>query len=179
MHINKENYKTITSLLLSMDEFCYLYSLYLDEFWLDIPTEVKNKLITLGFLSRDGFITTKFLGLLTAMEDTKEIDSGEFQTFWDAYPANDGFGRFAPTRDIKLSGKLDAKVEYIKARVTHSADTILNGLNNYISYLKKTSVTENKLKFMKGPLNFLKQKIYLDYPNIEIKQDFQYGNELA
>ncbi len=55
---------------------------------------------------------------------------------------------------------------------------IHNGLINYVESLK-SAVGSNSLKYMKGPLNFLRDKVYLEYKTPVKPQDFEYGTDLA
>jgi hypothetical protein len=82
MYFTNKLYKTVTKLLLDLEEFAYLYSLYLDEDWGNYPTtESMNKMKTLGFLDRAGNLTNTFYVLVTELEGGVESDEDEFEKF--------------------------------------------------------------------------------------------------
>jgi hypothetical protein len=56
---------------------------------------------------------------------------------------------------------------------------IIEGLKAYYEYLKKTSYTENKVTYMKGPSSFLKSKTFLDYEVAAPARTVTYGTDLA
>jgi hypothetical protein len=89
----------------------------------------------------------------------------DFNKFWKTYPSTDGFGNFPATRNIRI-GKKDAFKEWNSAIAQgYTSDQIINGLVREIEARKNSSTFRggNNLKFMKSPVNYLKQKAFLDY----------------
>ena len=177
MKLTKEEVRKATKAFLSLDEYVYLYSLYIDEDWgIELTTDSLNKLKTLGFLEKGrGNLTS--LGYELFLEESNTNYSEEFEEFWAAYPTNDEWGRFHFTRKIKAN-RDEAEMEYAKARVTKSKEEILEGLTCYIDFLMRTSTIHNEMKYMKGPTNFLRDKVYLDYKPTT-KKSISYGTDLA
>lgn len=176
--LNEECVRRVYAAFLSMDEFAFLLSKYNMEDWgINLPIESINKLKTLGYLDKvKGELTTSAYEFIA--EDSVEVKDWkeEFQRFWDKYPKTDMWGRFPHTRNIRTN-KEESFFEFKKLMLEYKVDDIINGLDAYIAFLKTTSTSSNSLKYIKSPLNFLRDKEFMDYKKEE--KYISYGDDLA
>lgn len=183
--LSKELIDLCKARMLTLDEFCFLLSRFLDKTWnLEISEKNEAKLSALGLYDpRIKYPTKEGVTLLRSLTEDNvpvriEKYTPEFEKFWSAYPINDGHSVYASTRKIR-SRKVEAFTEYnrlIDEGVT--PEQILDKLTSTVQELKSLSRVENKLKYMKGPVNFLKGLEIEDEPHDE--EDFyHYGSDLA
>lgn len=180
LQISKHVHSQIKSAFLNGDEFFYLYALFLEEDWeIQLPIESINKLKTLGYIDKKtGFLASIGYDFILSLTEQNEIDyTQDFDDFWAIYPPSDAWGKYPHSRNIRTN-KDESFSEYKKQRLYRSHEEIKTGLINYIAHLKDISVASNSLRFMKGPLNFLKERIYLEFPTKNSKT-ISYGNDLA
>jgi len=175
MKITQEKINLIEDLGITLNEAAFLYSLRFGEFTMEIsPVRVK-KLEVLGYLL-EGILTPKgedTAALLTDTEIVVPYLKEEFETFWVLYPADDGSDLHVPTRKLK-GNKKEAYEEYAKVRTESSQEEILKGLTNEINFRRGIP---DRFKYMKNIVNWLKNKVFLNYWEDTEYKDI-YGKEI-
>lgn len=161
--------------------FLQLLSMGMENSWdLDSISGRIEKLESIGLVSR-GTLTSYGLSLIDSLspeQESWEVNHSyteEFNVFWKTFPSTDGFGNFPATRTIR-TGKKDSFREWLKLlKEGYTASQIVNALQREIEARKSSSTFKggNNLKFIKSPINYLKNKCFLDYEEEEENDTFE------
>lgn len=159
MKLNLNLLRILKEIPLEIDKYIVLYYAYntnlddlllIDSKYIESCTVLEN----LGFIENNK-ITSSGKKLYESINKLKEESEIFFKEFWETYPINDAWGTFSMSRIIRSNITL-TKQAYMRALKYHTHDEIMVALLAYIDMLKhKSSSTENKLKYMKSPKNFL------------------------
>lgn len=116
-----------------------------------------------------GEITDAGVELLTLFEDVPRVPTNKaakFEEFFNTFPKDDSFLPLFPrTRDFRVR-RDEVYREYLFAleasQITEEA--LINATREYVNrFANSLPDGHSPFKFMKGPLNFLKERVYLDY----------------
>ena len=132
------------------------------------------KLQRLGFLNNDNELTASGESLLANQFNIppteKVAEVYMFEEFWNAFPKDDEHHIFNKTRAIRANKAL-ARLEYdklINEGVASQID-LIEAVKREVKW-RMSFKTENHLKFMKSPPNWLRDKMYLEEHEIDIKE---------
>lgn len=81
------------------------------------------------------------------------------------FPRDDAFRQFSKTRTLR-SNKVETLRQYKTARQDYSHEQLIVALKNDIAY-KSGSTIKNMFTYMKGSVNWLKDKAFLDFLEVE------------
>lgn len=98
-------------------------------------------------------------------EPIEPPNEDQFEEFWKLFPKNDAFRTFPKTRDLRLN-KVETKKQYKIARQTYSHEQLIEALKAEVAD-KSGSTIKNMFTYMKGSVNWLKDKAFLDFMNYE------------
>lgn len=170
---------------LTLSSYTLLYSFYIKRYS-ESKNHIKWKRHDFENLRRHKFIhesrnhilkegidfINDIIGLSRKEKIQLEDDKTGFKEFWNLYPLTDEHSNFHMTTTIRGDENL-TKEEYLKALKKVSKEDLLEALKWEIKMRTKPG-SENKLKYLKRPKNWLKMEqynIYLDYKSkIEEKE---------
>lgn len=173
MVINKEVITALHSNYLTADEYIFIYNEYYKCGWdWAISPGSILKLKKTGFIEENGLVSVIGESLLLSLassspvevEDKEAIDE-QFEEFWKEFPKNDAFRQFPKTRDLRLN-KVETKRQYRIARQDYSHEQLIGALKAEIAD-KSGSTIKNLFTYMKGSVNWLRDKAFLDFFNYE------------
>jgi len=151
---------------LDLTELAYMYKLFFNESWtLDIFPASIVKLKRLNILSDENTLTGNGESILFDCIDEEPTkvsnDTDRFDQIWFVFPKDDEYGAFSSTRPIRYN-KQETKRQYQIALEEYTHEQLLNALQCELQY-RRSSGTENKLKYMKSSVNWFKTKEYLEF----------------
>ena len=163
--MNKETYDKIIEQGLTLDEYFFMYSLTFGEgYEVPLPASSYAKLTKLGCWKNDELTDTakKFVVSLSLRQASS--DEG-FEEYYAAFPLSDEYLPFFPkTRPIRCR-RQEAKAAYMAAANEVPYQDLVMAARNYVKSFDQHSgpLKHSPYKFMKGPVNFLRDKKYLEY----------------
>jgi len=168
---------------ITVEELIYLYTLYIEEDWrMNIYPASIFKLERLGFL-KNGILTSSGESLLADIpRPTPSAQSKDrFEEFWLAFPRDDEHHTFPKTRAIRINKAL-TRLEFNNVIEANKAtqEQLIDSVTKEVAY-RKSFRTENYLRYMKSPPNWLRDSIYLDTENFSVEEgleDVGYGKEV-
>lgn len=176
MRIDKELIERCNKNEIMIDDFLILYNIYFNCNWeLNVFPAKINRLKNLGLLESEEKVTYQgevlIFDILPKNEPTNPPSEKieKFEELWKLFPTNDGWGRFPSTRTIRTQ-KVLTKNFYIEALQDMPHEKLMEALAKEVEF-RKTSSSENKLKYMKSSYNWLKEKCYLDM--IDVDEDYE------
>lgn len=152
---------------LDLTELAYMYKLFFNESWaLDIFPASIVKLKRLNILADDNNLTGNGESILLdcldePIDKPSSNDIDRFDEIWFIFPKDDEYGAFSSTRPIRYN-KQETKRQYQVALEEYTHEQLLNALQCELQY-RRSSGTENKLKYMKSSVNWFKSKEYLEF----------------
>lgn len=163
--MTKELYASIVAEGLDLNEYYFLVALVLGlGFEVPLTPESLKKLEKLNFY-RNFEITEKATTFVTGSTKAPAGSDEGFDEFYDIFPIDDSWlPFFEKSRPIRCK-RNEVKQAYIAAVTETTPKDILTGTRNYVKSFEPTTsmLKESPLKYMKGPLNFLRDKVYLKY----------------
>lgn len=153
---------------ISLEELFYLYLASQEE-----STSEKNldnynldNLRSLGLIETHTSLLSnngKILLFLLLNEEKESIDSytSDFEEFWKIFPVSDKFAHYPKTRVLRIN-KQESFKEWIKATEQTSGKEIIFALERDIAAKANESGRTNAFKYMKGPVKWLTDKMYLE-----------------
>ena len=157
-----------------IESFVYLYLLYIGEITSEkeLPDSVLTKLLDLGFLTETRQLSDSGVRLLLSFwKDSDTVDikaSEEFEKFWKTFPVSDKWARFPETRKLRTNKKavLLAYLDLLSAGI--SPDTLQEALETDIKNKKASPALDNPFRFMKGALNWLRDR---EFENVSFEKE--------
>jgi hypothetical protein len=148
---------------LTMEEAIYLISRHQGKgFTSFFPIHIKTSLENKGYLSINNTLTSLATSYLNQIIDSAPVTNEDikleedFNRFWQAFPSTDKVHHFPGTRSLK-DNKQRCKSEFNSLiSQGYTAEEIITGIENQVATLKTQSITENKLKYIKNSLRWLK-----------------------
>lgn len=184
-HINDKVVDAARDNYLTLDEIFYLYETVTNNVVLDHVPATINKLVRLGFLKDSSTLTPFGEEFILDLMDEEIVapdtfDENSFNELWLLFPKDDKYRHFPLTRPIRYN-KGETRKAYKEALKEVSHAQLVECLNKEI-YYRRQSETENLFKYMKGSVNWLKEKAYEMYLNEDhtfYKDDEQFGKDLG
>lgn len=185
MKITNEVINTCNEYLINLEELAYLYNKLLNLNW-NLTTSPSSlaKLKRLNMLDEELNITSTGQAALVNIIQyipTKVVVEIEdkFEEIWKIFPKDDSFRHFPNSRMIRWN-KPETKRLYAEAIQEYSHERLINALKKEIDYRSLNSTKENLFKYMKGSVNWFRDKSYLNFMDEEIEQKgIEHGKELA
>lgn len=174
MVITKNVIDALHSNYLTADEFIFLYNEYYKCGWdWVISPGSLLKLKKTGFVEENGLVSvigeSILLSLNTVTEPVIEVNEDQFEDFWKEFPRDDSFRTFPKTRVLRFN-KIETRRLYNMIRQEYSHEDLMKALKTEISERSKGGV-KNLFTYMKGSINWLKDKSFLDYLNCEVVEE--------
>lgn len=184
-HINDKIVNAARDNYLTLDEIFYLYETVTNNVVLDHVPATINKLVRLGFLKDSSTLTPFGEEFILDLMDEETVtpdtfDENSFNELWLLFPKDDKYRHFPLTRPIRYN-KAETRKAYKEALKEVNHTQLIECLNKEI-YYRRQSETENLFKYMKGSVNWLKEKAYEMYLNEDhtfYKDDEQFGKDLG
>jgi len=180
MNITRKTIDDCNANMISVDELIYLYTKYIQEDWdMNLYPASISRLKRLGFLDGEELSAMGENLVAEFVKTERKVEKPtRFEEFWLSFPKDDEHHTFSRTRAIR-SNKALTKIEYEDTVVKGiTEDTLIEAVKKEVTW-RKTFKMSNYLKYMKSPVNWLRDSVYLDSDNFdsaEIKDE--YGKEL-
>jgi hypothetical protein len=185
--VTTEMLETLKIYFLSLDDVMYLYKIVVDPtIDYEVVPAVINKLTRYGFIKNDK-PTPQAEQLLIELIDeepepvTPKYDEEAFNKLWLMFPKDDAYRHHSPTRPIRYN-KQETRKAYQAALNDVTHEQLVSCLEKELFY-RRSSESENLFKYMKGSLNWFKDKAYENYidedDNTFYKYDEKFGTELS
>lgn len=164
--MDKTIYKAIKDNALDLNEYFFLYS-DLHGMGLDIPltTDQIRKLEKLGFW-KNHELTDKGKAFVVSLSSAPPGSDEGFDEFYNSFPLSDEhLPFFEKTRPIRCKYG-EVKTAYREAVNELPYEQLIQAAKNYVATFDQPTsgpLLHSPYKFMKGPLNFLREKHYLKY----------------
>lgn len=181
MKLSNEELQGIKRAALTLEEAFFLWSKCVgEELNLNLPRASEEKLNKLGFLNGSNITEAamKFIATL----DGKELPGGSrFDEFFEVFPLNESTPPiYVPTRPrpIRIQRGL-AQVAYAeKLARGFSEEEMIRAARNYKNYLYRTDKEGKPYKYMRSPLNFLRDDYFTafietSHPSYEVLRRFR------
>lgn len=163
--MSKELYTSIVEQGLDLNEYYFLVALVMGlGFEVPLTPESLRKLEKLNFY-RNFELSDKAITFVTGSSSVAVGSDEGFDEFYNTFPVDDGWlPFFEKSRPIRCK-RNEVKQAYVAAVAETPAKDILEGTRNYVKSFEPTTsmLKESPLKYMKGPLNFLRDKVYLKH----------------
>ena len=167
---------------LTIDELVFIYNKFFDLKWSAKITPASiNKLIRLGLLDAEYNLTSDGETILFyCIEEESALvpKNDRFEEIWVLFPRDDGFREFSKTRMIRWN-KSEAKKQYEELLSEVSHDELVKALNKELEYRSTHSTKENLFKYMRGPVNWFKERTYLEFVDYEPEEKLDYGKQVS
>ena len=169
MKISEKLIRTIKENDLTIEEYFILHSKYFKNGLLTLYRPGKylyTKLMKRGLLTQVKAISKDGVALVEKLDQTdakiKKKEKEQFEEFWKAYPASDGFAHFKPTTSNKRGSKHTAKLAFKQALQSIKFKDLLQALINDVEQRKRQSLLtgKNELKYMVGATRWLTEEHY-------------------
>lgn len=168
MNIGPNFIRIVNDSGLTFPEAFFVLAKALEEDWgVEVSLGSLSKLIALDYIASDLKPSSGAFILLKMLSETTEAikEDPNFEEFFKTFPLKD------PTTGRSIRARrLDCREEFKKCLINYDSQDIIQGARNYVR-----SVTETK--YMKGPLRFLQELLFLDY--LDVQQERTYGEDLA
>jgi len=131
------------------------------------PEKIRTELQLSGYIDEASSLTNKGRQYISSIIDTESslpIDiqlEEDFEKFWKVFPATDKVNHFPGTRSLK-DNKKRCKVEFANIiSEGYSVSDIIRGLEKQLEEVKMSSISENRLTYMKNSLRWLRDRDFL------------------
>lgn len=180
MEINKEILDRLSQNKLLLDEYYILYSEINNLDWGYKPFGIYYvRLIQRGYLDIHQKITPEGIAFYNELINLNKSNLDiEFEEFWNAYPADDRWANYLPTRRIRTN-KLKARLLYNTVRKEYNNSKLIEGLTNEVNIRKKTSISQNNMTYMQNICTWLNNKTFESFIDKKVEDNNnQYGKDL-
>lgn len=166
MQLSNTELEAIKRASLSLEEAFYLWDKATGAD-LNVPLSKasKDKLNKLGFLN-DSDITEGGYRFITTLDGKTLPKPSRFDEFFETFPLNESTPPiYVPSRPrpIRIKRGITELAYAEKLSKGFTEEELIRAANNYVKYLHRTDKDGSPFKFMRSPLNFLKDDYFTSF----------------